>query len=73
MEMSESLCISMKLIWRGWMFNKVLVMTMIILTSLIIKTKLEMKRVSRQSKAPDDYARVSDQIDLNEAKEVFIK
>ena len=55
------------------MVNKVLVMTMIILTSLIIKTKLEMKRVSRQSKAPDDYARLSDQIDLNEAKEVFIK
>lgn len=23
--------------------------------------------------APDDYARISDQIDLNEAKEVFIK
>lgn len=55
------------------MFNKVLVMTMIILTSLIIKTKLEMKKVSRQSKAPDDYARVSDQIDLNDVKGVFIK
>ncbi|WP_191904774.1 hypothetical protein [Staphylococcus lugdunensis] len=55
------------------MVNKVLVMTMIILTSLIIKTKLEMKRVSRQSKAPDDYARLSDQIDLNDVKGVFIK
>ncbi|WP_176746550.1 MULTISPECIES: hypothetical protein [unclassified Staphylococcus] len=55
------------------MVNKVLVMTMIILMFLIIKTELEMKRVSRQSKAPDDYARVSDQIDLNEVKEVFIK
>jgi hypothetical protein len=58
---------------RGIMVNKVLVMTMIILTSLIIKTKLEMKRVSRQSKAPDDYARLSDQIDLNDIKGVFIE
>lgn len=73
MMMTESLCISMKLIWRGWMFNKVLVMTMIILTSLIIKTELEMKRISRQSKAPDDYARISDQINLNDVKGVFVK